>query len=258
MKKHNRDVRDLIYVHLNQQAQYAMSCGIEFSEFTAAFSGFANHLLLLKHQFEDGEFNLHTMLEYVPLDKIGKLAREDVNGYGDFCWVDFDEEDALNELSGQDIAELLYLGHIKQHLKPPFYNQLGNRFVYLAHDDGWFNKTYYRSLTDFFSMLSFVIPLKLAELKVEKTLFGIRKKRSYPILNKDLLHSLTSYMKEGICISIRDADTQRGRVEIPIWIIGDFANMDDMAEAYSRSVRKPCHAKLIFDKKTREWKLFVI
>lgn len=258
MKKHNRDVRDLIYVHLNQPAQYVMSCGIEFNEFTAAFSGFANHLLLLKHRFEDGDFNRHTRFEYVAKDKIGKLAREDVQSYGDFCWVDFAEEEGLNELDGQEIAELLYLGHLKHHLKMPFYNQLENRFVYLANDDGWSNKTYYRNLMDFFLMLGYVIPLKLGDIKLEKTFFGIKKKRSYPIINKDLLVSLAPYMKEGICISIRDADLQKGRVEIPIWMVGDFANMDDMVEAYNQSVRKPCHAKIVFDKKTREWKLFVI
>ncbi|RHW34860.1 hypothetical protein D1B31_19550 [Neobacillus notoginsengisoli] len=258
MKKHNRDVRDLIYVHLNQPAQYVMSCGIEFREFAAAFSEFANHLLLLKHQFDDGDFNRHTRFEYVPRERIGKLAREDIHAYGDFCWVDFAEEEGLNELNGQEIAELLYLGHLKHHLRTPFYNQLDNRFVYLAHDDGWFNKTYYRSFTDFFSMLGYVIPLKLGDLKLEKTLFGIKKRRSYPIVNKELLISLVPYMKEGICISIKDAELQRGRVEIPVWVIGDFANMDDMVEAYSQSVRKPCHAKIVFDKKTKEWKLFVI
>ncbi|OCA89340.1 hypothetical protein A8F94_23605 [Bacillus sp. FJAT-27225] len=258
MKKQDQDVRDLIYVHLNQTSQYVLSCGIEFHEFITAFSGFPNHLLLLKHRFEDGEFNSHTRFEYVTKDKIGRLSKENVNGYGDFCWIDFAEEAVLNELSGQEIAELLYLGHAMQHLKLPFYNQLENRFVYLAQDDGWLNKTYYRSMMDFFSMLSFVIPLKMGNLKLEKTLFGMKKKRVYPIVNKDLLLSLVPFMKEGICISVKDADSQKGRIEIPIWMVGDFAHMDDMFEAYTKTVRKPCHAKLVFDKKLKDWKLYVI
>ena len=77
----------------------------------------------------------------------------------------------LNELTGQEIAELLYLGHQKQHLKLPFYNKLGNRFVYLAHDDGFFNKTYYRSFKDFFHFLSEAISDKLGELKARKVNF---------------------------------------------------------------------------------------
>jgi hypothetical protein len=258
LKKHNQDVRDLIYVHLNQANQTVMSYGIEFKEFAAAFSDSLNHLLLLKHHFDDGDFNRHTLLEYVHQEKIAKLAKDDVYGYGDFCWIDFEGIDGLNELTGYEIAELLYLGHLKQHLKVPFYNQLGNRFVYLAHDDGWFNKTYYRSIKDFYDLLSMVIAIKLGQLKLEKTLLGIRKKRSYPSVNKELLLSLTPLMKEGICISLKDAEHLRNKVEIPVWIMGDFDNMDDMYEEYEQMAKTSCHAKFVFDKKTKEWKLIVL
>ncbi|WML50202.1 hypothetical protein RCG23_10545 [Neobacillus sp. PS3-34] len=197
MKKHNQDIRDLIYVHLNQPEQYVISYGIEFEEFADAFSGSMNHLLLLKHRFDEGEFNRHTLHEFVPREKIAKLAKDGVYGYGNFCWIDFVEEEDLNELTGQEIAELLYLGHLKQHLKLPFYNKLGNRFVYLAHDDGWFNKTYYRSFKDLFTLLSIVIAGKLGHLKLEKTLLGIKKKRTYPEVSKEILLSLTPFLKEA-------------------------------------------------------------
>ena len=258
MKKHHQDVRDLIYVHLNQAGQFVLSYGIEFDEFAAAFSDSFNHLLLLKHQFDDTDFNMHTQLEFCPEDRVEKLAQEDVSRYGNFCWIDFVEEEGLNELSDQEIAELLYLGHLKHHLKPPFYHKLGNRFVYLAQDDGWFNKVYYRSFKDFFHLLSETISSKLSKLKREKTLLGVRKKRQYPAVNKEILLSLTPFIKEGICISLKDADLQRSRLEIPIWVIGDFSNMDDMYEEYQQMSAKTCHAKIIFDRKTKEWKLFVI
>jgi hypothetical protein len=258
LKKHHQGIRDLVYVHLNQTDQYVISYGIEFSEFAAAFSGSLNHLLLLKHGFDDTDFNRHTLLEYCPEEKIKKLAADNVYRYGDFCWIDFIEEDVLNELTGQEIAELLYLGHQKQHLKLPFYNKLGNRFVYLAHDDGFFNKIYYRSFKDFFHVLSESLAEKLSELKLEKSLLGIRRKRSYPAVNKEILLSLTPFIKEGICISLRDIDLQRGRLEIPIWVIGDYDSMDDMYEEYEKISTESCHAKIIFDKKTKEWKLTVI
>ena len=41
-------------------------------------------------------------------------SRDGVYNYGDFCWVDFDEMEGLNELPGQILAELLYLGHVKE------------------------------------------------------------------------------------------------------------------------------------------------
>ena len=137
---------------------------------------------------------MHTLLEYCPEERINKLAAEDVYGYGNFCWIDFIEEEVLNELTGQEIAELLFLGHQKQHLKSPFYNKLGNRFVYLAHDDGWLNKTYYRSFKDFFHLLSEVIATKL-EIKAGENCSWNSKETAYPQVNKEILLSLTPFYK---------------------------------------------------------------
>lgn len=255
LKKRNLEIRDLVYVHVNESSQYVISYGIEFSEFVQSLSRSLNNLLLLKHRFDDGDFNRHTMLEYVSKDKVKVLAEENVYGYRDFCWVDFEEKEGVDELSGQEIAELLYLGHIKQHLRPPFYNRLGNRYVYLAHDDGWFNKTYYRNINDFYRMLGNVIAIKLGELKLEKTLLGIRKKRTYPAISIDILLSLSKIMREGAVFSLQNAERNRTRLEIPIWVIGDFDSMDDMFDEFEMMNKEKCDAKLVFDKKTREWAL---
>lgn len=256
MKKRNHGTRDLIYIHLNEQDHYVMTYGIGFPEFVQTLSDSLNNLLLLKHRYKHGDFNMHTMLDYVSRDKLGKLVEDDVSGYGDFCWIDFEEEEAVNELPGQVIAELLYLGHVKEHLKSPFYNYLGNRYVYLAHDDGWFNRIYYRDLNDFYRLLGEVIPGKMGHIKVEKTLLGIKKKRTYPPITRDVLLSLKPLMKEGAIFSIKDINQNRARMEIPIWLIGDFANMDDMYEEYESIVKEPCEAKIVFDKKSREWKIY--
>ncbi|MBP2242421.1 hypothetical protein J2Z40_002995 [Cytobacillus eiseniae] len=256
MKRKNQGIRDIIYLHINEREHYTITYGIEFFEFTQALFDTINHLLLLKHQFEDGDFNMHTLHEFVPNDKLEKVMNENVYGYGNFCWIDFEEEEALNELPSQAIAELLYLGHLKEHLKLPFYNHLSNRYVYLAHDDGWFNKTYYRDFNDLYRMLGEVIPVKMGQTKVEKSLLGLKKKRTYPNIASEILRHLKPLMKEGILISIKDIEQNRARMEIPIWVIGDFSDMDDMYEEYKNIVNDPCEAKLVFDKKSREWKVY--
>ena len=152
--KRNSDIRDVVYIHLNEKDRFVLTYGIEFYEFVLSLSDSINHLLLLKHRFDDSDFNMHTMLDYVPKKRVMKLAGDGVYNYGDFCWVDFEEMEGLNELPDQTLAELLFLGHVKEHLKPPFYSYLGNRYAYLARDDGWFNKTYYRDLNDFYKLIS--------------------------------------------------------------------------------------------------------
>lgn len=256
MKKRNQVIRDIIYIYINEREHYTITYGIEFEEFAQALFQSLNHLLLLKHHFEDGDFNRHTLHEYVSNDKLKKLMDDDVYGYGDFCWIDFEEEEALNELPSQAIAELLYLGHLKEHLKLPFYNHLSNRYVYLAHDDGWFNKTYYRDFSDFYRMMGEVIPGKLSQTKVEKSLLGMKKKRTYPSISSDILRQLKPLLREGVILSIKDIEQSRTNIEIPIWTIGDFSNMDDMYEEYLNIIKEPCDAKLVIDKKSREWKVY--
>lgn len=255
LKKKSGNLRNLVYVYLNETDQYVLSYGIEFAEFMSSLSNRINYLLLLKHQFDDGELNVHTLLEYVPSENFKKIISDDVYSYGDFCWIDFEEVDGLNECSGQEIAEFLYLGHLKTHLKPPFYNQLRNRFVYLAHDDGWWNKVYYRNLKDFYRMLGEVVVGKLSEQKLEKSFFLVRKQRELPNIGTDIILNLKMMMKEGILISIKDVRKTRASLEIPIWILGGFDNMDDMYEEYEKIRNDKCDVKLIFDKKSKEWKL---
>ncbi len=95
---------------------------------------------------------------------IHKLIQAEIDEFDEFCWVDFDDASDLDELEPKEIAELLYLAHKKEPLARTFFPLLKNRFVYFSHDDGWYNKVYYRRIADFVGMLSKVIPYKLGAL----------------------------------------------------------------------------------------------
>src|SRR5690606_13912669 len=112
-------------------------------------------------QFNDGHFHMNTKFDYVNQENIKQLITDNVYDYGDFCWLDFDDEEKLDLLSNEEIAELLFLGHMKNHLRAPFYGKLSNRFAYLADEDGLLNKTYYKSWVDFYHVLGTSIALKL-------------------------------------------------------------------------------------------------
>lgn len=240
---------------MNHPGQFVISYGIEFPEFIKALPVRPANLLLLKHNFEDGHFNMHTMLDYADSEMYPKLSADDVYGYGDFCWIDFEDEADLDQLSGQEIAELLYLGHFKDHLHAPFYRKISNNIVYLAGDDGWYNKTYYKVWNHFYSMLGGVISDKINNHK-EKTLFTLRKKKDVPTIPDEILHSFISHMKEGIAFGIDKAVRNRHQVEIPVWVIGDFYDMDAMQEEYESVNGRTPDGKIVFDRKTEEWQAF--
>ncbi|WP_174735086.1 hypothetical protein [Mesobacillus harenae] len=255
MKKNQHSNLELVYIHLNERDQYVITSGFEFNEFTYALSDSLSNILLIKHRYEDGDFNSDTQLEYVQADRLGKLITSDVSSYQDFCWIDFEDVENLNFLTGQELAEILYLGHKKHHLRPPFYNQLENRYVYLASEDGWYNKTYYRNLNHFYTMAGSALSAKMSVLKPEKSLLGVKKKRTYPAINKDLIKSLIPFMREGAVFSFQNTGLVRNKPEIPIWTIGDFADMDEMREEFKHIGKQRWDSRLIYDKKTREWEI---
>ncbi|MDQ0221278.1 hypothetical protein ELQ35_17770 [Peribacillus cavernae] len=246
-------IKDILYMHLQDSERFVISSGMNFREFAYSLQSPLANLLLLKHGYEDGEFNMNTLLEYISQENTVKLLKEEVHEYGDFCWIDFEEESGLDDLDGNEIAELLYIGHCKHHLKAPFYRKLNNQFVYLAHDDGWFNKVYYRSLDTYFALLGQLLPIKMEALRVERTWLGRKKRSEYPPVPVEIIHQLTRLITEGAVFSFNQVQQSRNKLEIPVWVVGDYVNMDDMAEGYNNSKQQSPNALIIFQRKTKEW-----
>lgn len=258
--KQNGNFKDVIYVHENETHNYVMSYGLEFREFSQNLPQPLNHLLMIDHQFDHGSFNMNTLMEYTDKKEVSKLSADNIHGYGDFCWIDFEEVDGLDQLSGQELAEILYMGHTKQSLNSPFYSKLNNRFVYLARDDGWFNKIYYRYTDDFYSMLGNAIPAKLLQQKGDKSLKRLlpnQRIANLPPIPKEVIYSLRGKIKEGLAISIEKTAKGRSSIKVPVWVMGDYMHMDTMYEDYKQFSEKQPYGYMVFDKKSKEWSLYV-
>lgn len=247
--------KNALYIHLNEQSQCVITHGVNFSEFIKAVPKVPDNILLLKHNYMEADFNTHTMLSYVPQQRIKRLLKEDLFNYGNFCWIDFVETASLNELENQEIAELLYLGHLQKHLQLPFYNKLANEFVYLAQGDGWFNKTYYRNLDVFYYVLGKLIQSKLNKQNLGRRIFPFSKRRTFPAVSQHVMFQMEKLFKFGVVIVIDEAVLTRTGVEIPLWFVGDFINIDKMYDELTYKMRKRSEGKLIFNRKNKEWKI---
>lgn len=251
----NVDLKDIIYLFVNTVDHNTITSGISLRAFINALPNPPANLLLLKYQFEEAEVHLATQLSYVSLEQLNKLISSERHSHSEYCWIDFEDLFNLDTIEGQELAELLYLGHLKKHLKLPFYQTLNNRFVYLTDNDSWMNKVFYRNWQDFYIILSSVLSNKLSEMKLDKSIVGFWKKKNYPPIDTALLRQLNPLLTEGIVISYANINQTRGQIEIPIWIVGDFFNMDEMADVYEeRSKNKP-DGLLIFDKKLKSWSI---
>ncbi len=251
------DNRELIYLHLNASERFVLSGGISFLDFYYSLPGPLQSLLLLKHSYKDADFNMNTMLEYVDSSDVPKFVQSAGEQRGELCWIDFEDESALSALEGQQVAELLYLSHSKQHLRPPFYRILNNEYVYLSNDQGNFNKMYFRSNSLFFNLLGGLIPEKMSHLKIEKSWLGLRRKNDYPVIPNEALLKLAPFMSEGVVISFEKAQQSRSRIEIPVYIIGDCIDTEEVADQYQQNNQKEPEAKLLYLRKPKEWTLVV-
>ncbi|MCK1995512.1 hypothetical protein GW626_01200 [Peribacillus muralis] len=247
------DSDDILYMHMQASERFVLFNGLNFREFAYSLPSALDSILLLKHQFDGGEYNLNVLLESASSETIAKLLKENVRAYGDFCWIDFEEAEGLDELDGSELAELLYLGHTKTHLQPPFFRKLNNQYVYLAQDDGWFNKVYFRSLSTCYLMLGNLIPLKLELLKVERTWFGIRKRKELTAIPLEVISTLVPILAEGVVFSFRDVKYSRAKIEIPIWVVGDYLNMDEMQEDFLERNNEDPDIFVIFSRKEKTW-----
>lgn len=249
------EIRDILYMHVQASERFVITSGMSFSEFASSLEYRLNHVLLLKHGYDETEFNLNVSLDYVVKENVAKLVEKDVRPFGDFCWVDFKEETSLDELNGTELAELLYLGHMKHHLKQPFFSKLHNQFVYLAKDDEWFSKIYYRSIATYYKMLGNLLSIKFEEVKTERNWFGFRKKRGLPPVPVDVLANLSAMLSEGLVFSFKNAVQTRTKIEIPVWVIGDFTNMDEMLDSYYEARTQTPDAYVTYQGKVGEWSI---
>ncbi|TCN01328.1 hypothetical protein EV294_101782 [Paenibacillus sp. BK033] len=235
--------KDIIYMIYNEDEQSVTSMGIEFTDFINCFTFELNYILLLASGYAGEDFHSGVGLEFVTSENLNDLYNENVYSYGDFCWVDFNTVSALDNLVPQEKAELLYLSHYKQPLASPFFDKLDNKIVYLAHDDGWFNKIFYKDINNYIEVLRHLISFRLKSYK-----------KNVRSLNVDVAEELAQMARDGILIDLYKLIKSRNGVEIPFNVIGKVYDFDDV---YTNMERYKAKARLEYwlVYKNKEWSI---
>ncbi|GGA39924.1 hypothetical protein [Psychrobacillus lasiicapitis] len=204
MAKKEKEIEEYIthlYVHVNDIEHFVLFSGITVHQFIRQFSDLPA-LLLLKHEYEEASFNIHTQLEFVVHGQYNRFLKEFAERPTALCLLDFTDERKLNMLSPQEQAELLYIAHKKETLRLPFYHHLQNRFVYLTDESEQITKIYFRDIEDFHQLVASVFNQQISE-KVKTTAFW-RKKNNIvlPELTTKKIEAYADYYEDGVLMSL--------------------------------------------------------
>lgn len=207
--------RTMIYINFNPQNHEFIYTGIEFYEFVKYLQTPIKNILLIKANYMGNNFaNNFELVE--GLNEVEALAKEDVHGYGDFCFLDYAQVGEVDQLTDNQIAEILYMAHMYKPLKNPFFEILSNRFTYLAHDDGWFGKLYCRESNDFLDVLNG----KIVDLTKGMTKIDVNA------LDINLIKNLLKFSENGMLIDFEELKVDDGEVSIKVYTIGKHNDMD--------------------------------
>ncbi|QPC48162.1 hypothetical protein [Mangrovibacillus cuniculi] len=238
-----------ITIHLDNTQSAAELRGVYFYEWMQAWKT-PKHLLFLKHPLGQAHINLHTYLEFWDKEDTQQYLQTPKKVETELCWTDFKDEEQLNNLAPQEVAELLYLGHRMIPLHQPFFSKLGNSIVYLSREDGEQSTIFMKESKDFFTSLGILLSNKMSLMKLDSTLLGIKRKKELPPIPSTVLMTFATLWEEGLLIDLEKIESTRGKIELPLFLLVD----DDASNIEETTVR----GKIIYDRKSKEWMAYVL
>lgn len=214
-------MKDMFYVHMDTINNSVLSKGITASDFCDALKHTPNNLLLLSDYNDYGEYESHTGLRVVRNDKVDEFLKfANKRNDGNLKWIDFADLQLIKQLTPVEISELLYFGHMNNHLHSPFFYKLQNNYVFLNVNDQ-INKIYYRYMDVFYQVLALKVKKNLEYVLTAKQRGFFKKYQQVESIDIEIIKSLKYWLQEGIVFNFNNIKKYENRYEIPIYLVED-------------------------------------
>lgn len=216
-----------LYLHMNEVDHFVVFSGLSNKQMLQSID-LPSNLLLLKHNYEDGSFNIHTQFDFVEAPEISSFMKKVEDATGDLCWVDFKEERYVNQLTPLEQADLLYFSHKHEPLSNPFFVKLQNRFMYYYSFDDKISKVYFRFLADSESIVATLFNKMIREKEVSGSFWRRKAKANVPVIDPFALKALRSIAKEGALFSLYKYDKPSSTYGLEVRMLSDFSFPDEV------------------------------
>ncbi len=215
-----------LYVHMNDVDQFVIYSGLSYKQFFTSVEPMKN-VLLLKHAYDDGSFNMHTQFDFISAEDMLPFIKHLPDMKGDLCWVDFSGENSVNQLSPMEQAELLYFGHKREPLAAPFFSKLQNRYAFYASPSDKMTKVYFRFLGDSDLLIANLFNKMIREKEGAGSFWRKKPKKSIPTINPTVLRASRHFLKEGALLSLFRMEKSSG-YGIEIRMLSDYNFPDEV------------------------------
>lgn len=227
-----------VYIHIDEDNKLIHTSGIEFADFISGINLSNTNLLILAGYPNNCSYNKKLNLEYITEFQLQDFSQEDIYSYGDFCCVDFCNEDLLETVSDSELAELLFLRHKFSPINSYKISSLNNSFAYIAHDDGWWNNLYMDEPEKYKKIISYLLI---------KNIKGRKKFISNP--DDETLDILYNLCKQGIVL-----DFERMSLDnVHLYKVGYFNTMDDLSEIIRKFRSKMNTPSILYNSRNKKW-----
>ncbi|KRO17260.1 hypothetical protein IV56_GL000380 [Lacticaseibacillus saniviri JCM 17471 = DSM 24301] len=204
----------MIYINFEPFAHLFLTYGLAASDIVHEPAKAPHHVLLLPPIDEDEFIDPHTGFNVISgQEAVSTFMRsQEASGRS---WLDYQHGAYLQELTPSEIAELLYLGHMKTHMQSPFYYKLQNNFVVLPLHNAMTN-LYFRHLSAFDFALSSAIRRHLRWAANEQPFWLRLRQQQFPIVPPETLKPLRQLMTDGIVFDFSHVIFSREHVKLPV------------------------------------------
>lgn len=227
-----------IYIHMNEVDQFVIFSDLTLQKFMSSVGPLQN-LLLLKHNYEDGSFNMHTQLDFIMAEEIPKFVKKIGDSPKSLCWIDFVDEKRVNQLTPIEQAELLYLSHKKEPIRSPFSTKLQNRYVYFSSEVEKMSKIYFKNLNDSELLISNVFNSYIQEKESTSGFWRRKSKATIPSVTTELLNEYRSYAKDGSLFSLFKSEKTK-EYYIEIRNLAEYSFVDEVWDDLGEILKNEC------------------
>ena len=225
--KSAEDFMHHLYVHMNDVEHFVIYSGLTLKGFMASVEPVKN-ILLLKHAYENGSFNMHTQFDFVTSEDMRDFIKKESDLKQDLCWVDFTAEKNVNALTPLEQAELLYLGHKREPLASPFFSKLQNRYAFYSSVADKMTKIYYRFMGDSEVLVSNFFNQMIREKEGVGSFWRRKHKNNSPTIDPSTLRVFRPYAKEGVLLSLYKLDKPNDHYGIEVRVLSDYDYPDEV------------------------------